>query len=80
MHQKIKNMDYGIMLKNKYIKIAIFAAIGAIAGFAYYYFIGCYNGQCIISSNPFISTGYGLAAGALLGWDSKKKKKSESAS
>ena len=30
-------------MKNKYIKLAVFACVGAIAGFAYYYFVGCYN-------------------------------------
>ncbi len=61
----------------KFIKIGLFAALGAIAGFAYYYFIGCYNGHCLISSNPYISTAYGFSAGILLGWPSKDKKKEE---
>jgi len=61
-------------MNRKYIKLAVFAFIGAIAGYAYYYYIGCYNGQCLISSNPYISTGYGMAAGLILGWDSKKTK------
>ena len=65
-------------MKNKFLKLGIFAFIGAVAGFAYYYYIGCYNGHCLISSNPYISTGYGLSAGLLLGWDSRKKKKTES--
>lgn len=65
-------------MKNKILKLSIYAFIGAIAGFAYYYYIGCYNGTCLISSNPYISTGYGLSAGLLLGWDSKKKKKQKS--
>lgn len=62
-------------MKNKYIKLGIFALFGAIAGFVYYYYIGCYNGHCLISSNPYISTGYGMAAGVLLGWDTRKSKK-----
>ena len=61
-------------MNKKYIKLAVFAVAGAIAGYAYYYYIGCYNGQCLISSNPYISTGYGLAAGLILAWDSKKSK------
>ena len=61
-------------MNKKYIKLALFAVAGAIAGYAYYYYIGCYNGQCLISSNPYISTGYGLAAGLILAWDSKKSK------
>jgi hypothetical protein len=37
--------------------------VGAIAGFAYYYFVGCASGQCLITSNPWISTGYGAMLG-----------------
>jgi len=64
-------------MKTKVIKLGIFALFGAIAGFAYYYYIGCYNGHCLISSNPYISTGYGMAAGMLLGWDTSKSKKEQ---
>jgi hypothetical protein len=38
---------------------------GAAAGFAYYYFIGCVSGTCPITSNPYISTGYGAVVGLL---------------
>ena len=64
-------------MKNRVLKLALFATIGALAGFAYYYYIGCYNGSCLISSNPYISTVYGLSAGLLLGWDTRKKKKND---
>ncbi|MCB0283247.1 MAG: hypothetical protein H6627_08715 [Calditrichae bacterium] len=64
-------------MKNKYIKFGLFAVLGAIAGFSYYYFIGCYSGSCPISSNPYISTVYGAAVGLLMGWDNKKKKSKE---
>jgi len=57
----------------KWGKIAAFGLIGMIAGFAYYYFIGCNSGTCAITSNPYISSCYGLGAGVLLGWDTKKK-------
>ena len=30
--------------------------IGAIAGFSYYYFVGCTSGTCAITSNPYMST------------------------
>lgn len=48
--------------------------IGAGLGFAYYYFIGCYNGTCVISSSPYISTAYGGLIGYLFTFPSKKKK------
>lgn len=48
---------------------------GALLGFVYYYYIGCSNGSCAISSNPYISTAYGGLIGFLLSFPSKKKKK-----
>jgi len=39
--------------------------IGAILGFLYYRLVGCQSGHCMISSNPFISTGYGSLLGYL---------------
>jgi hypothetical protein len=40
-------------------------AVGGIAGFGWYYFVGCATGTCPISSNPYISTGYGALIAAL---------------
>jgi hypothetical protein len=37
---------------------------GAVAGYSYYYYVGC-NGSCPISGNPYISTAYGAFAGFL---------------
>jgi hypothetical protein len=62
------------IFSNKWLKMGIFGFIGMAAGFAYYYYIGCASGTCPITSNPFISTGYGLAAGLLIGWDGSRKK------
>lgn len=50
--------------------------IGAVAGFAYY-FIGCHSGTCPITSNPYISTGYGAMMGAIYMLPTKKTQKSE---
>ena len=33
--------------------------IGALAGFSYYYFVGCSSGSCAITSSPYMSTIYG---------------------
>jgi hypothetical protein len=41
--------------------------IGGALGYAYYYFIGCSNGTCAITSNPINSTLYGTLMGGLLG-------------
>ncbi|MGE5425096.1 MAG: DUF6132 family protein [Syntrophothermus sp.] len=37
---------------------------GAVAGFLYYYFIGCSSGSCAITSSPYMST----LAGGFLGF------------
>ena len=64
-------------MQNKKLKLTLFGIAGAIVGFGYYYFIGCNNGHCMISSNPYISTTYGMVTGFVFGWDSKKDKKNE---
>jgi glycerol uptake facilitator-like aquaporin len=48
--------------------------LGAIAGYAYYYYIGCNSGTCPITSNPWISTIYGAVVGLLtVPWEQKPK-------
>ncbi len=67
-------------IRNKItFKLAAFILLGGAAGFAYYYFIGCVGNTCPITSNPYISTGYGMAAGFFLGWESKPKKENRDA-
>ncbi len=61
----------GILKKKIGIKMGIFAAGGAIAGYAYYYFIGCKTGTCPITSNPLITTLYGMVMGIVLGFDAR---------
>ncbi len=51
----------------RYTKIAIGAVLGTIAGYAYYYFVGCASGTCAITSSPVNSSLYGLFMGGLLG-------------
>lgn len=54
------------------------ALLGALGGYAYYYFIGCNAANtCPITSNPLSSMGYGALLGGLIGFNfipSKKKK------
>lgn len=40
--------------------------LGAAAGWAYWYFIGCMSGTCMITSRPLNSTLYGALMGMLL--------------
>ena len=58
-------------MKNLILKFGVFSILGALVGFGYYYFIGCKTGSCPLTSNPFISTFYGLFMGILLGFDPK---------
>ena len=52
------------------------AIAGSIAGYAYYFYIGCASGTCAITSKPLNSTLYFAMLGALLfGMFQKEKKK-----
>jgi Family of unknown function (DUF6132) len=48
----------------KYKMELIGVVVGMIAGFSYWYFVGCTSGTCPISSSPTISTLYG----GMMGW------------
>ncbi len=61
----------------KWTKRILPVMLGAIGGYAYYYFIGCVSGACPITSNPYISTIYGAIIGALLIPRSKNKQTGE---
>ena len=60
------------MMNLHWLKLGVFVVLGALGGFAYYTFIGCTSGTCPITSNPYISTGYGALIGAALGWERKQ--------
>jgi hypothetical protein len=40
--------------------------IGALAGYGYYYYVGCVSGTCAITSKPLNSTLYGAVMGSLV--------------
>jgi len=63
------------LLNNKWLRLFLFVTLGAIGGYSYYYFVGCSTNVCPISSNPYISSGYGMMVGLLMSFDSKKKDK-----
>jgi hypothetical protein len=52
-----------ISWKHRLIRIAIGVVVGAILGYAYYYFIGCNSGSCAITSNPRNTVLYGMLVG-----------------
>ncbi len=61
------------MQLNLYLKLTISTVIGALIGYAYYYFIGCTTGSCPLTSNWHYTTLYGAAFGFAFGLPSKKK-------
>jgi hypothetical protein len=64
------------MLHNKLYFIG--AITGGFAGFLYWKFVGCVNGSCLITSNPFRSTIYFAIMGALVfGMFKKEPKKTQ---
>jgi len=54
------------MSKKAILLTSIGVAVGAIAGYAYYYYVGCASGACGITSKPINSTLYGGLMGGLL--------------
>jgi hypothetical protein len=54
------------MTKKVIIITGIGIAIGALAGYAYYFYVGCASGTCAITSKPLNSTLYGALMGGLV--------------
>lgn len=69
MIEQIKRIDF--------IRLAIGIVLGAIGGYAYYYFIGCSSGSCPITSSPTTMTAYGVFFGAVLFFKRKKEKQND---
>ena len=51
-------------IKNNLLTI-IGLAVGAVAGYLYYHYVGCASGTCAITSKPLNSTLYGAMMGGL---------------
>jgi hypothetical protein len=47
--------------------ISLGVVVGGALGFANYRFIGCRTGACPLTSNPWISTMYGMLLGGMIG-------------
>jgi len=54
------------MTKKALLLTGIGIAIGAIAGYGYYFYVGCASGTCAITSKPLNSTLYGALMGGLI--------------
>jgi len=46
-------------------RVVIGVIVGGVLGYAAYRFIGCSTGACPLTSNPWISTIYGMVLGAV---------------
>ena len=54
------------MIKKALLLTGIGVAIGALAGYGYYFYVGCASGTCAITSKPLNSTLYGALMGGLI--------------
>lgn len=68
-------MDKALQYIKKQWIIIVGAALGALGGYLYWYFIGCNSGTCPITSSPLNSTLYGILLGGLIGSMFKREKK-----
>ncbi len=48
---------------NRPLRYALGIILGASAGFAYWYFVGCQSGACPIKANAYYMTGLGAVTG-----------------
>lgn len=64
-----------IAFVKKYQRNLIGIALGAIAGWMYWYFVGCSSGTCAITSKPINSSLYGALMGYLAAGIFKKNVK-----
>ncbi|MCL6523210.1 MAG: hypothetical protein K6T34_00995 [Thermoflavifilum sp.] len=49
--------------------------LGGIAGYAYYHYVGCNSGHCMITSHPINSTLYGALLGGIVSQLFRKENK-----
>jgi high-affinity Fe2+/Pb2+ permease len=50
-------------------RLAIGVLVGGLMGYGVYRFVGCSSGACPMTSNPWVSTIFGMVIGGLLAGD-----------
>ena len=59
-------------MKNIWVRRLVWGTVGAAGGYVYYAYVGCMTGNCLITSNPYISTAYGAMMGLVMTIGSKR--------
>lgn len=54
-------------MRKRVLIIGLVTLVGAVGGYAYYYYVGCQSGTCAIASSPIFSTLLGAVLGGSLG-------------
>ncbi len=57
----------------KWLLASIGILVGGVAGWSFWYYIGCESGTCPITSNPYRSMAYGAVMGLLLFWPERSE-------
>ena len=61
---KVKPKTFKELIKSRgFLRPLLGIVLGGIAGFLYYYYVGCATGSCAISSSPYFSTIWGALFG-----------------
>jgi outer membrane lipoprotein SlyB len=60
-------------LSRSHARTALVAFVGAAAGGAYAYFIGCKTGTCPLTSSVWTASVYGALVGGVLGWPNRAR-------
>ncbi len=72
-------MNIKDIIKNiNWTKLVAGLFVGAVGGYAYYYYVGCQSGTCAIQSDPVIMTLYGAGMGGVLFFSNKRKPEDKS--
>ncbi len=64
--EKRRNFPFSVTRRRYLYVVGAFTLVGVLAGYAYFYFIGCRTGSCAITSNPYMSMAWGGILGYLL--------------